>query len=236
VLAKAVGVWQERLPAGLSRGIEASDQTMGHLEEEIFQQTRELARAVLAESAQKKGDQVPPVCPVCGGQLSRLTEGHERSYQPRFGVVTIRRLRGWCRKCKGWCFPADHALGLDETGSCAPGVQEMAASAVSKLPVAEASAVMERISFKGNVEALRHSSCAMAQARSQKKRQQLWVELLHMLAADLVPERPDRSEPRAVKRKKNKYPRLNVPRRKFRDHPKRNLCRKRARLRRLGLM
>jgi hypothetical protein len=112
----------------------------------------------------------------------------------------------------------------------------MAASAVSKLPVAEASAVMERISFKGNVEALRHSSCAMAQARSQKKRQQLWVELLHMLAADLVPERPDRSEPRAVKRKKNKYPRLNVPRRKFRDHPKRNLCRKRARLRRLGLM
>ena len=145
VLAKAVGVWQERLPAGLSRGIEASDQTMGHLEEEIFQQTRELARAVLAESAQKKGDQVPPVCPVCGGQLSRLTEGHERSYQPRFGVVTIRRLRGWCRKCKGWRFPADHALGLDETGSCVPGVQEMAALAVSKLPVAEASAVMERL-------------------------------------------------------------------------------------------
>jgi len=145
VLAKAVGVWQEHLPAGLSRGLEASDQTMGHLEEEIFQQTRELARAVLAESAQKKGDQVPSVCPVCEGKLSCLTEGHERSYQPRFGVVTIRRLRGWCRKCKGWCFPADHALGLDETGSCAPGVQEMAASAVSKLPVAEASAVMERL-------------------------------------------------------------------------------------------
>jgi hypothetical protein len=36
VLAKAVGVWQERLPAGLSRGIEASDQTMGHLERRFF--------------------------------------------------------------------------------------------------------------------------------------------------------------------------------------------------------
>jgi hypothetical protein len=145
VLAKPVGAWQKRLQAGLSRSIEASDQTLGHLEEEIFQQTRELQRAVLAESAQKKADQVPPVCPVCGGKMSRLTEGHERSYQTRFGVVTIRRRRGWCRKCKSWRYPADHALGLEETGSCSPGVQEMAALAVSKLPVAEASAVMERL-------------------------------------------------------------------------------------------
>ena len=76
----------------------------------------------------------------------------------------------------------------------------------------------------------------MAQARSKKKRQQLWAELLQTLAADLVPERPNRREPRAVKRKKNKYPRLDAPRRQFRDHPKRNLRRKRARLRRLGLM
>jgi hypothetical protein len=128
-----------------AKGIEASDQTLGHLEEEILEQTRELQRAVLAESAQKKADQVPPVCPVCGGKLSRRTEGHERSYQTRFGAVTIGRLRGWCRKCKGWRFPADHALGLEETGSCSPGVQEMAALAVSKLPVAEASAGMERL-------------------------------------------------------------------------------------------
>jgi phage FluMu gp28-like protein len=41
---------------------------------------------------------------------------------------------------------------------------------------------------------------------------------------------------RAVKRKKNKYPRLNAPRRKFRDHPKRGVRRKLARLRRQGLM
>jgi hypothetical protein len=76
----------------------------------------------------------------------------------------------------------------------------------------------------------------MAQARSKKKRRQLWGQLLRTLAADLVPERPGRREPRAVKRKKNKYPRLNAPRRRFRDHPKRNLRRKRARLQRLGLM
>ena len=87
---------------------------------------------------------------------------------------------------------------------------------------------LERISFKGSVDALRHFASAMAQARSQKKRRQLWVQLLRTLAADLVPERPNRREPRAVKRKKNKHPRLDAPRRKFRDHPKRNCRRKLA--------
>ena len=95
---------------------------------------------------------------------------------------------------------------------------------------------LEQISFKGSVDALRHFCSAMAQARSRKKRQGLWLELLRTLAADLVPDRPDRREPRAVKRKKNKYPRLDAPRHRFRDHPKRNLRRKRARLRRLSLM
>jgi len=94
----------------------------------------------------------------------------------------------------------------------------------------------ERISFKGSLDALRHFSQAMARARSKKKRRELWAELLHTLAADLVAQRPGRREPRAVKRKKNKYPRLDVPRHKFRDHPKRNVRRKNARLRRLGLM
>ena len=143
---KAVAAWQERLTAGLSRSIQASDQTMGHLEEEILQKTRELERVVLEVAAQSKADQAPPVCPVCGGKLSRVTHGHERSYQTRFGAVTIRRARGWCRRCQCWRFPADHLLGLAEAGSCSPGVQEMAALAVSKLPVAEASAVVERLS------------------------------------------------------------------------------------------
>ena len=92
---------------------------------------------------------------------------------------------------------------------------------------AEHAVALERISFKGSLDALRQFAHAMAQARSKKKRQQLWAELLATLAADLVPERPDRREPRAVKRKKNKYPRLNAPRRQFRDHPKRNVAARR---------
>src|SRR5258708_5953166 len=86
---KAVTAWQERLQAGLSRSLQASDQTMGHLEEEILQQTRDLERTVLEEATQQKADQAPPLCPLCGGKLSRWTSGHARSYQTRFGEVTI---------------------------------------------------------------------------------------------------------------------------------------------------
>ena len=95
---------------------------------------------------------------------------------------------------------------------------------------------LDRISFKGSLDAVRHFSLAMAQARSKNKRQQLWATLLEILAKDLVPERPGRREPRAVKRKKNRYPRLRGPRRQFRDHLKRHDRRKISRLRKLGLM
>ena len=118
---------------------------MGHLEEAIQRQSRAPQRAVLEEAAQQKADQAPPVCPVCGRCLSRLSHGHKRSDQTRFGAVTIRRKRGWCRRCQRWFFPADHRLGLAETGGCSPSVQEMAALAVSQLPGAEASAVIERL-------------------------------------------------------------------------------------------
>lgn len=96
-------------------------------------------------------------------------------------------------------------------------------------------APLERISFKGTLDALRQFGHAMCQARSQRKRTQLWDQLLRTLAADLVPERPNRREPRAVKRQKNKYPRLDTAREKFRDHPKRHVRRTKARLRKAFL-
>jgi hypothetical protein len=173
VFPQAVAAWQERLQAGLSRSIRASDQTMGHLEEEILHRTRELERAVLEAAAQSKADQAPPVCPVCGNKLSRVTPGHERSYQTRFGLVTIRRARGWCRRCKCWRFPADHVLGLAETGSCSPGVQEMAALAVSKLPVGEASAVIERLTGVKLPRATLDREARRQGKRAESKRQEM---------------------------------------------------------------
>jgi len=81
--------------------------------------------------------------------------------------------------------------------------------------VAQYSVDLERISFKGTVDALRQYSAALAQARNRKMRRQLWEDLLLNLSRDLVPLRPNRREPRAVKRRPKPYPLLNRPRRKF---------------------
>ena len=74
---------------------------------------------------------------------------------------------------------------------------------------------LERISFKGSVDGLRQFTDAMAKARSRKLRNLLWQDLLLTLARDQLPYRPNRTEPRAVKRRPKPYPLLNKPRRKF---------------------
>lgn len=171
--ARPVADWQARLTAGLSRSLAASDQNLGHLEEEILHSTRDLERKLLEEAAQKKADQSPPVCPVCGHKLSRCTRDHPRTFQSRFGPVTIKRLRGWCRRCQAWRFPADHALGLSETGGASPSVQEMAALTVSKMPVQEASAVIERLTGVKLPPATLDREARRQGQRADKKRTQL---------------------------------------------------------------
>ena len=85
--------------------------------------------------------------------------------------------------------------------------------------MAEAAAVhrveLERVSFKGSLDALRQFSDAISRAPNRKLRRQLWGDLLLTLARDLVPLRPNRTEPRAVKHRPKPYPLLNQPRRKF---------------------
>ena len=71
---------------------------------------------------------------------------------------------------------------------------------------------IERLSFKGTVDSVRQFSAAIAQARSQKKTNQLFARLLELMAKDKVPERPGRREPRAVKRRPKPYQKLNRPR------------------------
>jgi len=143
--AQPVLDWKTRLTAGLHRNLHASDHTLGHIEEEIAQKTRDLERTLAQEAAQKKADQAPPTCPVCGAKLTRVTHGHERTVQTRFGPIKLQRTRGWCRRCKQWRFPADHALGIAEPGTASPSVQEMAALVGSKMPMTEASAVIQRL-------------------------------------------------------------------------------------------
>jgi hypothetical protein len=81
---------------------------------------------------------------------------------------------------------------------------------------------MERLSFKGTVDATRQFSAAIAQARSRKKQKQLMVQLLEAIARDQVPERPGRSEPRAVKRRPKPFAWLTRPRHLFKETPHKN--------------
>ncbi len=81
---------------------------------------------------------------------------------------------------------------------------------------------LERVSFQGAVDGARHFGEAMLRARSRRTRQALLAELLRILAADAVPERPGRREPRALKRRPKRYPRLDRPRRQYREPPQRH--------------
>jgi hypothetical protein len=81
---------------------------------------------------------------------------------------------------------------------------------------------LERVSFKGTLDAARQYTATMLQARSARLRRQLWEDLLLTLARDLVPLRPGRSEPRAVKRRPKPFPLLTKPRHQFKEIEHRN--------------
>jgi hypothetical protein len=78
-----------------------------------------------------------------------------------------------------------------------------------------------RISFRGTVDAARSFYQAMRCAPSRRQASRLYRRLLEILARDLVPLRPRRYEPRAVKRRPKPYQRLMKPRHCFREVPHR---------------
>jgi hypothetical protein len=123
-------------------------------------------------------------------------------------------------------------LGLEQLRCQSPAMvrKELLAGLIAhnliRCLMAEAAQVhaaeLERLSFKGTVDALRQFSAALAQARTRKMKGALWQDLLQALARDQVPLRPHRNEPRAVKRRPKPYPLLNRPRQKFVELPHRN--------------
>ena len=135
----------EAIEEEVRRFVSAEDQNLGDIEMQVEQKSRDLLRQGVEKAAQAKADKMPPVCPVCQSPLSRVSHDHGRSFECRFGTITVRRSRGYCRKCRKWRFPADFALGLEETAGYSPRVQEMAALLASKMPVGEASLVMEHL-------------------------------------------------------------------------------------------
>lgn len=72
---------------------------------------------------------------------------------------------------------------------------------------------LERLSFKGTIDTLRQWTPLLAPTLFASK--QARFELLRIIAADQVPHRPDRSEPRARKRRSKPYQLLNRPTKQF---------------------
>ncbi len=77
----------------------------------------------------------------------------------------------------------------------------------------------QRISFKGTVDAVRSFMPALLRAVSRRTRNRLHSRLLEILAADELPFRPGRLEPRAVKRRPKPYPLLTAPRKVYKELP-----------------
>jgi len=87
-------------------------------------------------------------------------------------------------------------------------------------------APLDRMSFKGTVDACRQYGLAIAQARSKIKQRRLVLDLLEVIAADQVPQRPGRREPRALKRRHKNFPLLTASRDKYQEIRHRNHYRK----------
>jgi hypothetical protein len=133
------------LATSVERFVCAKEENLGHLETKVAEQAQEVLRQAVEAGAQQKAGATPPVCPHCQRVLTRQSDGHPRTFTTRFGAVTVRRTRGYCARCRKWRVPADVALGLAETAGYSPAVQEMTALLASKMPVSEASLVLERL-------------------------------------------------------------------------------------------
>lgn len=81
----------------------------------------------------------------------------------------------------------------------------------------------ERLSFKGTVVTVRKWTPIMAaKTLADEERRYMMALLLRYIAHDEVPLRPNRTEPRARKRRPKNYQLLNKPRKRFKEIPHRN--------------
>jgi hypothetical protein len=184
-----------KLAGQLRASTRAADQNLGHLEEELLRAGHELFRQMLEQAAQEKAAAAPPLCPHCQNKLRRLTDGHGTTVQTRWGHIRVERARGYCRRCKQWRFPADALLGLPEQGTQSPGVQEIAALTVSKMPAPEAEQVVQRLTGVAISAGTLARAARVQGQRAQEKRQSLDSQMStpegrHQLDGDLQLQLP----------------------------------------------
>ena len=161
------------LEQSIQRLLQSGDQNLGHLEMQAAHDVQELLREGIRRGAQTKADATPPTCPVCGQKLTRTSAGHARTFECRYGSITLQRTRGYCKHCHKWRTPADAALGLEESAGYSPAVQDMAALLASKMPVEDASAVLEHLTSVKLPRATLDREAKRQGERAQRLRTQL---------------------------------------------------------------
>jgi hypothetical protein len=123
----------------------AQEESMaGQVELALAEQVKPLLRQALEKSLQAQADKHGPVCPICGAPLTR-TKIKERTLRSQWGEVTLRRVWGYCPKCKCWSAPADHAMALPPSEQNTPLYGETLAYLGTKLPASEAAEVVGRV-------------------------------------------------------------------------------------------
>ena len=141
--------WLEPMCALLTQAAQIADafcsdqqEGLGHLEANLQKPLAALKAQLLERAAQRKADQTPPQCPVCARKLTRRRKV-TRTIHTLSGDIQVTRTLGWCSKCKKWFCPGDQAMGVESGYS--PAVQEVAALFASKMPLSEASKVIEHV-------------------------------------------------------------------------------------------
>ncbi len=137
--------WARTAQTQLSALLQESTITLGHLEELLEAQARDLMRPILGAVANWKAAQQPFRCPIC--QQALLAEAHDRqrTLDTVFGSFILKRDYGWCPACARYCHPADLALGLEPQAPASPRVQEIAALMSLRGPYAHAAKDVKRL-------------------------------------------------------------------------------------------
>lgn len=81
---------------------------------------------------------------------------------------------------------------------------------------------LQRLSFKGSADALLKALSGGCGGHSARKTKERWRLLIDLVAQDLLPVRPGRREPRALKRRPKRFQRLTAHRSTFRECPHRS--------------
>jgi hypothetical protein len=134
----------ERWRAALDNEGAEAEKDMGAMERNLLRDGREMQRVALAKKLQKKANDTPPRCPVCGAPL-KAVQWRLRKVLSRFGEVSFERAYGQCPECKRPFAPADHALGLEGRGGNSPEMAEQLRLLGTVIPPGQAERLSEKL-------------------------------------------------------------------------------------------